>query len=41
MSLIGIDNVQSAAQTSTQTTSNDELGKDEFLTMLVAQLRIP
>lgn len=39
MSLIGIDNVQSAAQTSTQTTSNDELGKDEFLTMLVAQLQ--
>jgi flagellar basal-body rod modification protein FlgD len=39
MSLIGIDNVQSSAQTSTQTTSNDELGKDEFLTMLVAQLQ--
>jgi flagellar basal-body rod modification protein FlgD len=39
MSLIGIDNVQSAAQTRTQTTSNDKLGKDEFLTMLVAQLQ--
>jgi flagellar basal-body rod modification protein FlgD len=39
MSLIGIDNVQSAAQTSTQASSNDTLGKDEFLTMLVAQLQ--
>lgn len=39
MSLIGIDNVQSAAQTSTQAPSNDTLGKDEFLTMLVAQLQ--
>ncbi|MDJ0782906.1 MAG: flagellar hook capping FlgD N-terminal domain-containing protein [Desulfosarcinaceae bacterium] len=39
MSLIGIDNVQSAAQTNTQTNTNNELGKDEFLTMLVAQLQ--
>jgi flagellar basal-body rod modification protein FlgD len=39
MSLIGINNVQSAAQTSTQNSSNDKLGKDEFLTMLVAQLQ--
>ena len=39
MSLIGIDNVQSAAQTSTQTAGNNTLGKDEFLTMLVAQLQ--
>lgn len=39
MSLIGIDNVQSAAQTSTKAPSNDTLGKDEFLTMLVAQLQ--
>jgi flagellar basal-body rod modification protein FlgD len=39
MSLIGINNVQSAAQTSAQSTQNDKLGKDEFLTMLVAQLQ--
>jgi flagellar basal-body rod modification protein FlgD len=39
MSLIGINNVQSAAQTSTQSSQNDKLGKDEFLSMLVAQLQ--
>jgi flagellar basal-body rod modification protein FlgD len=39
MSLIGINNVQSAAQTNTQSSANDKLGKDEFLTMLVAQLQ--
>ncbi|MEJ2641016.1 MAG: flagellar hook capping FlgD N-terminal domain-containing protein [Desulfosarcinaceae bacterium] len=39
MALIGIDNVQSAAQTSAQSSKNSKLGKDEFLNMLVAQLQ--